>query len=126
VHAARVTAPTLWRDARHGSLVDLLYTLRRSPELLAFSRDQLGPLFEERDQRARELLRTLEAYLSNSGRKAETARTLHLTRQSLYLRLERLERVLGVDLGDPDVMLGLHLALRALRLTQSLSPDERL
>jgi DNA-binding PucR family transcriptional regulator len=42
------------------------------------------------------------------------------------LRLERLERVLGVDLGDPDVMLGLHLALRALRLTQSLSLDERL
>ena len=126
VHAARVTAPSLWRDARHGSLVDLLYTLRRSPELLAFSRDQLGPLFQERDQRSRELLRTLEAYLATSGRKAETARALHLTRQSLYLRLERLERLLGVDLDDPDVMLALHLALRALRLTQSLSPDERL
>jgi purine catabolism regulator len=126
VLAARATSPSLWRDARHGSLVDLLYTLRRSPELLAFARDQLGPLFDERDQRSRELLRTLEAYLASSGRKAETARALHLTRQSLYLRLERLERVLGVDLDDPDVMLALHLALRALRLTQALSPDERL
>jgi purine catabolism regulator len=126
VLAARATAPSLWRDASHGSLVDLLYTLRRSPELLAFSRDQLGPLFAERDQRSRELLRTLEAYLAASGRKAQTARALHLTRQSLYLRLERLERVLGVDLDDPDAMLALHLALRALRLTQSLSPDERL
>jgi purine catabolism regulator len=126
VLAARATAPSLWRDARHGSLVDLLYTLRRSPELLAFARDQLGPLFEERDQRSRELLRTLEAYLASSGRKAETARALHLTRQSLYLRLERLERMLGVDLDDPDVLLALHLALRALRLTQSLSLDERL
>ena len=126
VLAARATAPTLWRDARHGSLVDLLYTLRRSPELLAFARDQLGPLFDERDRRSRELLRTLEAYLASSGRKAETARTLHLTRQSLYLRLGRLERVLGVDLDDPDVLLSLHLALRALRLTQSLSPDQRL
>jgi purine catabolism regulator len=126
VLAARATAPTLWRDARHGSLLDLLYTLRRSPELLAFARDQLGPLFEERDQRSRELLRTLEAYLASSGRKAETARALHLTRQSLYLRLERLKRLLGVDLDDPDVLLSLHLALRALRLTQALSPDERL
>jgi PucR family transcriptional regulator, purine catabolism regulatory protein len=126
VLAARATAPSLWRDARHGSLVDLLYTLRRSPELLAFARDQLGPLFEERDQRSRELLRTLEAYLASSGRKAETARALHLTRQSLYLRLERVQRVLGVDLNDPDVLLALHLALRALRLTQALSPEERL
>jgi purine catabolism regulator len=126
VFAARATAPSLWRDARHGSLVDLLYTLRRSPELLAFSRDQLGPLFEERDERSRELLRTLEAYLASSGRKAETARALHVTRQSLYLRLERLKRVLGVDLDDPDVLLAVHLALRALRVTQALSPEERL
>ena len=126
VLAARATSPTVWRDARHGSLVDLLYTLRRSPELLTFARDQLGPLFEERDARSRELLRTLEAYLASSGRKAETARTLHLTRQSLYLRLERLQRLLAVDLDDPDVLLSLHLALRALRLTQALSLDERL
>ena len=126
VLAARATSPSPWRDARHGSLIDLLYTLRRSPELLAFARDQLGPLFEERDQRSRELLRTLEAYLATSGRKAETARALHLTRQSLYMRLERLKRELGVELDDPDVMLALHLALRALRLTQALSPDERI
>ncbi len=126
VMAARATSPSPWRDARHGSLVDLLYTLRRSPELLTFARDQLGPLFEERDQRSRELLRTLEAYLESSGRKAETARALHLTRQSLYLRLERLQRVLDVNLDDPDVLLALHLALRALRVTQILSPDQRL
>jgi purine catabolism regulator len=124
--AARATAPALWRDARRSSLVDLLYTLRRSPELLAFAREQLGPLFDEPDPRSRELLRTLEAYLASSGRKADAARALHLTRQSLYLRLERLERLLGVDLEDPDALLSLHLAVRALRLTEALSPDERL
>jgi purine catabolism regulator len=125
VLAARATGPSLWRDARHRSLADLLYAMRSSPELLAFARDQLGPLFEERDQRTRELLRTLEAYLASSGRKADTARTLHLTRQSLYMRLERLEKLLGVDLDDPDTVLSLHLAVRALRLTQALSPGER-
>jgi purine catabolism regulator len=125
VLSARATPPSLWRDARHRSLADLLYAMRSSPELLAFTRDQLGPLFEESDQRSRELLRTLEAYLGASGRKADTARALHLTRQSLYLRLERLEKLLGVDLEDPDVVLSLHLAVRALRLTQALSPGER-
>lgn len=125
VLSARATAPVPWRDASHGGLVDLLYALRRSPELLAFTRDQMGPLFEATDPRSQELRRTLEAFLASSGRKAEAARALHLTRQSLYLRLERLERLLGVDLEDPDTRLGLHLAVRTLRLTQSLSPEER-
>ncbi|MBV8430021.1 MAG: helix-turn-helix domain-containing protein [Solirubrobacterales bacterium] len=125
VHSARATAPSLWRDASQGALVDLLYALRRSPDLLTFTRDQLGPLFEPSDRRSQELLRTLEAYLVSFGRKTDAARALHLTRQSLYLRLERLEQLLGVDLDDPDVVLALHLAVRALRLTQALSPRER-
>jgi purine catabolism regulator len=125
VLAARVTAPSLWRDASVRSLGDLLYSLRSSPELLAFARDQLGALFDERDRRSQELLRTLEAYLASSGRKADTARALHMTRQSLYMRLERLKQLLGVDLDDPDALLSLHLAVRALRLTEGLSPNER-
>jgi purine catabolism regulator len=125
VLSARVSPPSLWRDARVRSLPDLLYSMRGSPELLAFARDQLGPLFDEQDRRNRELLRTLEAYLASSGRKADTARALHMTRQSLYMRLERLERLLGVDLDDPDALLSLHLAVRALRLTEALSPHER-
>lgn len=126
VLSARATPPAPWRDAGHGSVVDLLYSLRRSPELLAFARDQLGPLFDAADPRSLEQLRTLEAYLANSGRKADAARALHLTRQSLYLRLERLERLLEVDLEEPDALLALHLAVRALRLTQALTPEERL
>jgi len=125
VLAARATAPGLWRDARRRGLVDLHYSMRDSPELMSFTREQLGALFDERDQRSRDLLRTLEAYLGSSGHKADTARALHLTRQSLYLRLERLESLLGVDLDDPDVVLSLHLAVRALRMTQALAPAER-
>ena len=125
VLSARATAPCLWRDAQVRSLADLLYAMRNSSELLAFAADQLGPLFDDRDQRSRELLRTLEAYLACSGRKADTARALHMTRQSLYSRLERLQRLLGVDLDDPDGVLSLHLAVRALRLTEALSPSER-
>jgi purine catabolism regulator len=126
VGAARAGAPVAWQDARRGSVVELLYAIRTSPELLTFAREQLGVLFEERDQRERELLRTLEVYLESGGRKAEAARLLHLERQSLYLRLQRVERLLGVDLDDPDTVLGLHLAVRALRLTQALGPGERL
>ena len=61
--------------------------------------------------RTRVLLETLEAYLAAGGRKAEAARALHLERQSLYLRLHRIEELLGVSLDDEDVVLGLHLAV---------------
>ena len=64
--------------------------------------------------RTRALLETLEAYLAAGGRKAQAARALHLERQSLYLRLHRIEELLGVSLDDEDAVLGLHLAVRAL------------
>jgi purine catabolism regulator len=124
--AARATTPREWQDARRSTIVDLLYPIRATPELLSFAREQLGPLFDERDARDRELLHTLEVYLQCGGRKAEAARVLHVERQSLYLRLERVEKLLGVELSDPDTLLGLHVALRALRLTQALGPEERL
>jgi purine catabolism regulator len=123
--AAKATPPTCWRDARRQTLIDLLYALRGSPELLAFTREQLEPLFAERDPRRRELLHTLEAFLESGAHKADSARALHITRQTLYLRLQRIEQLLGVELQDPDTRLGLHLALRAIRLTEALSPSER-
>jgi purine catabolism regulator len=126
VLAARARPPSAWQDARRSTVVDLLYAIRAEPELLGFAREQLGPLFDGRDPRDRELLRTLEVYLECMGHKAEAARKLHLERQSLYLRLQRVTQLLDVDLDDPDTVLGLHLALRALRLTQALGPDERL
>ncbi|MFT4035841.1 MAG: PucR family transcriptional regulator [Patulibacter sp.] len=117
--AACSSAPRPWHDARRGSIVDLLFGLRSSVELVTFVREQLGPLLDERDARAAELLRTLELYLAKGGRKAEAARALHLERQSLYGRLERIERTLEAPLDDPDTLLGLHLAIRALRLMEA-------
>src|SRR3954454_5579048 len=104
-----------WHDARRPGVADLLYDLRDTPELDAFVEEQLAPLLGDGNARTRVLLETLEAYLACGGRKAEAARVLHLERQSLYLRLRRIEEVLGVSLDDEDVVLGLHLAVRAWR-----------
>jgi purine catabolism regulator len=59
-----------------------------------------------------DLVATLDALYRAGGRKTEAARRLHLTRQSLYGRLERIEELLGAELDDPDTRLGLELALR--------------
>jgi purine catabolism regulator len=95
-------------------VTDLLHELREAPELDAFVDEQLGPLLAPGSARHRALLETLEAYLAAGGRKAQAARALHLERQSLYLRLHRIEELLGVSLDDEDAVLGLHLAVRAL------------
>jgi len=113
--AATALAPRRWHDARRPGVADLLHDLRDAPELDAFVDEQLGPLLSDGSARSRALLDTLEAYLAAGGRKAQAARALHLERQSLYLRLHRIEELLGVSLEDEDAVLGLHLALRALR-----------
>jgi PucR family transcriptional regulator, purine catabolism regulatory protein len=112
--AATALPPRRWYDARRPGVTDLLHDLRDAPELDAFVDEQLGPLLEGGSARQRALLETLEAYLAAGGRKAQAARVLHLERQSLYLRLRRIEEVLGVSLDDEDAVLGLHLAVRAL------------
>jgi purine catabolism regulator len=113
--AAAALAPARWHDARRPGVTDLLHDLRDAPEVDAFVDEQLGPLLSDGSPRSRALLETLEAYLAAGGRKAQAARALHLERQSLYLRLHRIEELLGVSLDDEDAVLGLHLAVRALR-----------
>ncbi|NJP52566.1 PucR family transcriptional regulator [Streptomyces sp. SBST2-5] len=104
-----------WYDARRLDIDLLMWRLRDHPDLAAFVERALGPLLEH-DRRSRPpLLPTLETYLAHTGRKAETARELHLNRQTLYNRLARIGELLGSDLDDPQTALVLSLALRARR-----------
>ncbi|MFE5769412.1 PucR family transcriptional regulator [Streptomyces sp. NPDC056485] len=107
-----------WYDARRLDIDLLLWRLREHPDLAAFVDRAIGAL-RVHDAAARPpLLPTLETYLAHAGRKAETARELHLNRQTLYNRLARISELLGTDLDDPETVLSLSLALRARRHTQ--------
>ena len=119
--AATALDPARWHDARRPGVTDLLHDLRDAPEVDAFVDEQLGPLLSDGSARSRTLLETLEAYLAAGASKAVAARALHLERQSLYLRLRRIEELLGVSLDDEDAVLGLHLAVRALRFRRRRS-----
>ncbi|WP_447036550.1 PucR family transcriptional regulator [Streptomyces sp. DSM 118878] len=104
-----------WYDARRLDTDLLLWRLRDHPDLAAFVDRAIGPL-RDHDQRSKPpLLPTLQTYLAHAGRKAETARELHLNRQTLYNRLARISELLGTDLDDPQTVLALSLALRARR-----------
>ncbi|WNZ12691.1 PucR family transcriptional regulator [Streptomyces sp. 11x1] len=113
--AAQGLADRPWYDARRLDIDLLLWRLRDHPDLAAFVERAIGPLRDHDDRAKPSLLPTLETYLAHAGRKAETARELHLNRQTLYNRLARIGELLGTDLDDPQAVLALSLALRARR-----------
>ncbi len=112
-----------WYDATRPDLERLLWALRDSTEMQSFVLRRIGPLLEHDKDRSAMLTSTLETFLECGGNKTETARMLHLERQSLYHRLDRIEDLLGETLGDEDTRLGLHLAIRARRLIPGIDQE---
>jgi hypothetical protein len=58
-----------------------------------------------------DLVRTARVYLDEAGSAQRTAQSLGIHRQTLYHRLERIERLAGLDLDSGRDRLALHLAL---------------
>ncbi|NUP50477.1 MAG: helix-turn-helix domain-containing protein [Catenulispora sp.] len=58
-----------------------------------------------------ELLHTAKTYLDHAGSAQHTAAALSIHRQTLYHRLEKIERITGLDLSDGRDRLRLHLGV---------------
>ena len=86
----------------------LLTLLADDPRLTAFADRELAAL---RDQP--ELLRTLRAVVEHAGRKSAAASSLNVSRQVLYDRIAKIERLLGASLDDAELRTSLHVALLA-------------
>ncbi len=90
----------------------LLFHLRDTEDVQAFYEEVLGPLLEYDRRTENELVDTLETYFACNGNLSEAARQLHLHRNSLLYRLERIQEVLQADLEDADTRLSLQVALK--------------
>jgi PucR family transcriptional regulator, purine catabolism regulatory protein len=116
--------PRPWFDAKGSDALSLLHDVEDSMVLARYVDEQLGPLIDG-GARAGSLLETLRVLIQEGGRKASAARALHLNRSALYLRLERIERMLDASLDDPRTILSLHLALEAQSVLQQRSTPRR-
>lgn len=102
-----------WHDATAIPLERLLWRLGDSEDLRRYVERVLGPVLSHDAGRKQPLLPTLEALAAHGGQKTAAARALNLNRQALYARIERLERLLGLDLSESESMATIDLALRA-------------
>ena len=94
----------------------LLFQLRDNPELASFHDDLLRPLQAYDERQGAELVNTLEAFFDCHGNHVRTAQRLHLHRNTLLYRLERVRQVLGIDLDDAETRLALQVALKIGRV----------
>jgi DNA-binding PucR family transcriptional regulator len=99
----------------------LLKELARSPDLAPFG-ELVRPLVEHDRARRSDLVRTLRAYFASGANASEAADRLFLHRNSMLYRLERIQKLTGLDLKDPDASLALRLGL--LELEKGEEPDE--
>lgn len=101
----------------------LLMALHDSGDLDPFVRATLAPLLA--DPRAGDaLIETLETFFAHNGNLSEAARHLHLHRNSLIHRLNRVRELLGHDLDDPELRLALQLAIKGRRVLELASGGE--
>ncbi|MBO1002161.1 PucR family transcriptional regulator [Pseudogracilibacillus auburnensis] len=77
--------------------------------------DYLGPILTYDKEKRTELLKTLQVYLKNLGAKNETAEELHIVRQTLYHRLNRIESLLGHDFMSPKNRFMIEFSIHALK-----------
>ena len=74
-------------------------------------------------RRGTDLVETLERFLADRGSVAASARALYVHPNTVRQRLERIERVAGLDLASED-LLSLELALKLSRLHGERGQDE--
>ena len=90
----------------------LLFHLYGHHDLADFYEETLGPLLDADTRGSIDPIGTLEHFFRYNGNLSETARAMHLHRNSLLYRLSRIEELLGHSLEDPELRLSLQIALK--------------
>ncbi len=74
----------------------------------------MQPLLRQPPRQARESIATLRAYLDAGRNVTQTAEVLHLHRNTVHYRLDRITNLLSVNIDDPDDRLLLELSCRVV------------
>jgi purine catabolism regulator len=111
-HQWRLATPLAFQEM---GVYRLLSLLAGSPELNKFYHETLGELANDSPHNA-EFITTLEAFFEEHGNLTQTAKRLHVHRNTLLYRMDRIREISNLDLDNAETRLAVHLALRIRRI----------
>ncbi|WP_235848430.1 PucR family transcriptional regulator [Litchfieldia alkalitelluris] len=92
-------------------LFRLISVMSQHLNLTEFVEEYLKPVIQHDLENNGKLLETLKVYLKCHGSKQETAKQLYIVRQTLYHRLQKLEKLLGEDFMLPEKRIAIEFML---------------
>lgn len=107
IHSQVVTFQSL-------GVVGVLINNENAAALRGTAKTYLGSLYGSKDERGRELLRTLYMFIYYGGNLEQTAKNLTISISGLRYRIQRIEETLGRDLRNPITNYQIFLILQAL------------
>ncbi|OCB48790.1 PucR family transcriptional regulator [Mycobacterium vulneris] len=111
------TGATCYQELRGFTVLAQVTEAEQSRQLV---REVLGPLRSSPD-----LLETLSAYLAEGGNVNATARMLNVHRNTMLAKLDRISRLLGMDIRVPENQFTVWLAIRLDLLDEVHSAIDR-
>lgn len=92
----------------------LLEEMSGKPELQAYIQYTLQPLLEYDKEKNTDLLGTLRCYFEAGGNLKQVAKALFVHYNTVIYRMERIQKLLSVELSNPHQRLSLEVAIKAL------------
>ncbi|MET3291519.1 UNVERIFIED_CONTAM: purine catabolism regulator [Brevibacillus sp. OAP136] len=96
----------------------LIHLIQQDQDTAHFIEDYLSPLIRYDKEYGTELLLTLAKYFELDRSKQLTAQKLHIVRQTLYHRLEKIKKIINFDFDLPENRLNVEMALKAYQIIQ--------
>ncbi|WP_110111240.1 PucR family transcriptional regulator [Bacillus sp. CGMCC 1.16541] len=87
--------------------------------------EYLEPVIDYDKKYNAKLMETLKTYLACQGSKQETAKKLYIVRQTLYHRIEKLEKLLGSDFMQPEKRMAIEFTLKTYEYLFNVSSSTK-
>lgn len=100
----------------------LLYKIDKD-EKNSFLENSIIPLLNYDKAHNTELLKTLRAYFEENGNLTNVAKKIYIHYNTVHYRLQRIEKITGLSLDNPDDKLNLEIALKMLNFTDILGGE---
>jgi purine catabolism regulator len=94
-------------------LYRIISLINRHTDMQEIVMEYLEPVMEYDKKYNGKLMVTLKTYLACNGSKQETAKKLFVVRQTLYHRIEKIEKLLGSNFMNPEKRLAIEIMILA-------------